>query len=186
VIVYDDLKTPHLVATEPEDMLDPDYSSWQMISPPGSVLGDSPSSVRSAGDGGSGHYATVGPSRLRGEALYSSLRRPDGQSDYEGEEQHYACLEPTEGAISSEASSQATSSQATIIQATDLYARVDWNKKKKRNSDSSSSPTTDTPVPVPDPTPVTPVSAPCTESPVPAPRRMVVGGRGRQENAEGS
>jgi len=74
-------------------------------SPPGSVLGirsplpdtpgihqarscdnKSPLSERSSGDGGSdretcGHYATVGRLRKRSEDIYSSMRRPDGESD---------------------------------------------------------------------------------------------------------
>ena len=70
--------------------------------PPGSVLAirsplpadhlvqGSPMSERSSGDGGSdgdtGHYATVGRrvrGEVRGEAIYSSMRRPGGESDYD-------------------------------------------------------------------------------------------------------
>ena len=143
-------------------------------SPPGSI------SERSSGDGGSdceaAHYATVGR-RVRSEAIYSSMRRPDGEADYDPyssirstrEEVLYETLqkyEPAECMVSSEASSV---SQDTVMQAdiTELYARVDINKKKKRNSDSSASPVTETPVPVP------------------APRR-IIGDRGRQEEAEGT
>ena len=132
-------------------------------------------SERSSGDGGSdgeaGHYATVGR-RIRSEAIYSSMRRPDGESDndpyasirlkrepdetnYESvgsEEQLYETLrqQENEKSISSEASSV---SQVTVRQATtqpcqanmaDLYARVDMNKKRNRTSDSSLSPTSDT------------------------------------------
>jgi len=128
-------------------------------------------SERSSGDGGSdgdtGHYATVGR-RVRGEAIYSSMRRPDGESDYDpyasiriqrgheetnyeslgGEDQLYETLskQENEKSISSEASSV---SQATVMLASmqpsqadmvDLYARVDMNKKRNRNSDSSLSP----------------------------------------------
>lgn len=132
-------------------------------------------SERSSGDGGSdketGHYATVGR-RMRCEEIYSSMRRPDGKSDYDpyssirlrrepdevnyesvgSEEQLYETLhkQENEKSISSEASSV---SQATVRRAStepsqanmaDLYARVDMNKKRNRNSDSSLSPTPDT------------------------------------------
>ena len=125
--------------------------------------------------------------RLRSEAIYSSMRRPDGEPDYDPYssirstrgEQLYETLhkpDPAECVVSSEASSV---SQDTVMQAdiSELYARVDINKKKKRNSDSSGSPSTETPVPVQYNTE--------TAVPVPAPRR-IMGDRGRQEEEEGT
>ena len=175
--------------------------------PPGSVLPDhlriegSPLSERSSGDGGSdgeaGHYATVGR-RMRSEAIYSSMRRPDGESDndpyasirlkrepdetnYESvgsEEQLYETLrqQENEKSISSEASSV---SQVTVRQAStqpcqanmaDLYARVDMNKKRNRTSDSSLSPTSDTTAEVQDEARLSMSGTPLT------PPRSVIGG----------
>lgn len=220
VIVYDDLKTPHLVETDHDSMLDhysspsmvyrhSSLSAWPVPTPPGSVLPDhlriegSPLSERSSGDGGSdgeaGHYATVGR-RMRSEAIYSSMRRPDGESDndpyasirlkrepdetnYESvgsEEQLYETLRQKENekSISSETSSV---SQVTVRQATqpcqanmaDLYARVDMNKKRNRTSDSSLSPTSDTTAEVQDEAGLSMSGTPLT------PPRSVIGGSER-------
>jgi len=115
----------------------------------------------------SGHYATVGR-RMRLDGIYSSMRRPDGESEddpyssvmvrreldeahSDSDDQLYETLQRNENekSVSSEASS---TSQATVRLASteynrghvgDLYARVDMNKKKKRNSDGSLSPTCD-------------------------------------------
>ena len=165
-------------------------------------------SERSSGDGGSdgdtGHYATVGR-RVRGEAIYSSMRRPGGESDYDpyasirirrgqeetnyeslgGEDQLYETLskQENEKSISSEASSV---SQATVMQASmqpsqadmvDLYARVDMNKKRNRNSDSSLSPMSEAMKEV-----NYEAELKMSEPPVAAPRSLL-GVRERQEEA---
>jgi len=116
-------------------------------------------------DTDSGHYATVGR-RVRSDEIYSSMRKPDGESDddpyssvmiirepeeihSDSDDQLYETLrrQDNETSVSSEASS---TSQATVRLASsehsrghmgDLYARVDMNKKKKRDSDGSFSPT---------------------------------------------
>ena len=121
------------------------------------------SEERSSGDGGSdqgGHYdkllpgpqyATVGR-RARTEDIYTSLRRPDGESD-ESEEQFYESInknrEDRDRSLSSEASSL---SQATVRLARDasnnsstnnLYAKVDVKMKKKVNNQNITSPVED-------------------------------------------
>merc|ERR1719219_2007120 len=156
VIVYDDLHHPHLVETDPGSIL-------AIRSPgPSSLAREkdrlSLSEERSSGDGGSdkgGHYdklvpgpqyATVGR-RVRTEDIYTSLRRPDGESD-ESEEQFYDEInknrEDKDRSLSSEASSL---SQATVRLARDvsnnsstnnLYAKVDVKMKKKVNPNITS------------------------------------------------
>ena len=101
VIVYDDLKNPHLVETDPSSILSIRSPLPERRSPQ--------SDERSSGDGGSdkgGHYdkvggqqvhspqyATVGRRIRQDLDIYSShynvLRRPDGESDEAGEEQVY-------------------------------------------------------------------------------------------------
>jgi len=155
-------------------------------SPPGSVLGirsplpetpgihqarscdnKSPLSERSSGDGGSdretcGHYATVGRLRKRSEEIYSSMRRPDGESDddpYSSIRVRRDSGDPSQHGSPSQASqspgqtsqSPSTTSQATVrlaredggemyskVDPTELYARVDPAKKRKRDSGASS------------------------------------------------
>ena len=159
VIVYDDLHHPHLVETDPGSIL-----AIRSPGPPSSLAREkdrlSLSEERSSGDGGSdkgGHYdklvpgpqyATVGR-RVRTEDIYTSLRRPDGESD-ESEEQFYESInkareEERDRSLSSEASSL---SQATVRLARDaasnnsstnnLYAKVDVKMKKKVNQNITS------------------------------------------------
>ena len=158
VVVYDDLHHPHLVETDPGSIL--------AIRSPGQHREKdrlSLSEERSSGDGGSekgGHYdklvpgpqyATVGR-RVRTEDIYTSLRRPDGESD-ESEEQFYESInknrEERDRSLSSEASSL---SQATVRLARDtsnnsstnnLYAKVDVKMKKKLNNQNITSPVED-------------------------------------------
>ena len=147
VIVYDDLRHPHLVETDPGSIL--------AIRSPVTME----SEERSSGDGGSdkgGHYdklvagpqyATVGR-RLRTEDIYTSLRRPDGESD-QSEEQFYEDISRnTESERDKSLSSETSSlSQATVRLAKDtsnnsstnnLYAKVDIKMKKKVNQNSHS------------------------------------------------
>ena len=148
VIVYDDLRHPHLVETDPGSIL--------AIRSPGTAM---EGEERSSGDGGSdkgGHYdklvtgpqyATVGR-RLRTEDIYTSLRRPDGECD-QTEEQFYEDISKnTESERDRSLSSEASSlSQATVRLARDnsnnsstnnLYAKVDVKMKKKVNQNNSS------------------------------------------------
>ena len=147
VIVYDDLRHPHLVETDPGSIL--------AIRSPVTMEGEE----RSSGDGGSDkgchydklvpgpQYATVGR-RLRTEDIYSSLRRPDGECDT-AEEQFYEDIgKNTETERDRSLSSEASSlSQATVRLARDnsnnsstnnLYAKVDVKMKKKVNPNTSS------------------------------------------------
>ena len=165
VVVYDDLHHPHLDETDPGSIL-----AIRSPGPPSSLAREkdrlSLSEERSSGDGGSDkggqyhydkplpgpQYATVGR-RVRAEDIYTSLRRPDGESD-ESEEQFYESInksreEDRDRSLSSEASSL---SQATVRLARDasnnsstnnLYAKVDVKMKKKVNNQNITSPVED-------------------------------------------
>jgi len=137
VIVYDDLKNPHLVETQPDDIIDHYSSPVLFTSVP---CENSPMSERSSGL----EYDPYSSIRSRGvgddgdtdsdkQQLYQSVEE---HSDNDDEcDQVYEAVNPIENEVSV-SSETSDGSQTTVLQANmaDLYAKVDRDKKKNRNS----------------------------------------------------